>query len=137
QHVKRTKKIDLDVACPILRVGVENSCGGGQRPGVVDDYASSAELRRGFVYGPPHCGLIRDIARNGEPANFIRPALDCRDAPGEKSHRVALLGEKPRRRLAYAPTRASDQNRCRMVGHLIPFRRSCQDEPILSQTVEP
>jgi hypothetical protein len=43
----------------------------GQCPGVVDDNANSAELCRRFVYRLPHCGLIRDIARNGEPADFV------------------------------------------------------------------
>ena len=53
---------------------------------------------------------------NGQIIN-ARDSLVCCAAPREKSHRVALLGEEARCRLAYAPTRAGDQNRCRMVGH--------------------
>src|SRR5215469_12527788 len=64
---------------------------------------------RGFVYGLPHCWLVRDIAPKGKPADFVGQSLDCRGTPGKKSHRVALLGEKPCCRLAYASTCASDQ----------------------------
>ena len=76
QHVKRAKKIDLDIARLIAGFRVENSCGGFQCSSVIDDNANSAELCRGFVYRLPHCDLICDIARNGEPADFMGQALD-------------------------------------------------------------
>src|SRR6516164_116528 len=109
QDVQRPKKIDLDVPGPIARLCVENSCGGVQHPGVVNNDANSAQLGRGFVDGLPHCWLVRDIARNSKPADFIGQPLDCRDAPRKKSHPMTLLGEKSCCRLAYASTCTSDQ----------------------------
>src|SRR5262249_15077888 len=120
QHVKRTEKIDLDVARPIAWVGVENSRGGLQHTGIVDDNADPGELRRRLVDRIPHHRPVRDITRNGEPADFPGQALGRPGAPREKSDLVALTSEKPRRRLTDAPACAGDQEWCWTLSHRIP-----------------